>query len=272
MPVPRLKTRGVELAWGSLGDPSAAATAFVHETATAGAAWHPVARRLASPPISARSIVYDRRGWGDSSAPADYRRTTVEEQSEDLAQLIAAVGPPVARLCGAGLGALICLDLLLRRPGAAECAVLLEPLIPGLVPAATEALGEDREALREAVQEGGAAGMVELYLQGRLQALGPGVERLPHRLTKAAWDRPGTLAAELGAASAWSRPLRDLGNAKQTVMVITCSDTPALMRQAADALTDRIANSSRSETVEPGPLHVTAPDTALSYITDAAPR
>jgi pimeloyl-ACP methyl ester carboxylesterase len=270
--VPRLQTRGVELAWESLGDPSAPATVFVHETATTAAAWRPVAERLASSPSGARSILYDRRGWGGSSAPDDYHRTTVEEQSEDLAELIAAVGAPAARLCGVGLGALICLDLLLRRPGAAECAVLIEPLIPGLLPAATEALAEDREALREAVRERGAAGMVEAYLNGRLQALGPGAERLPARLTKGAWDRPATLAAELGAASAWSHPLRDLASAEGSLTLVTCSDTPALLREAADALSDRVADSTRGESAEPGPPHVTAPDSVVGYITSAVPR
>jgi pimeloyl-ACP methyl ester carboxylesterase len=268
--VPRLETRGVELAWESLGEPSAPATVFVHETAVGVAAWRPLAERLAAPPVSGRSVIYDRRGWGDSSAPDDYLRTTVEEQSEDLAELIGALGAPAARVCGAGLGALICLDLLLRRPRAAASAVLIEPLIPGLVPAATQALAEDRETLREAVQERGAAGMVELYLEGRLEALGPGAERLPRRLTQPAWERPATLAAELGAATAWSYPLRELGDARASVLVVNCADTPALVREAAEALTDRIAGATRAEASEPGPLHVSSPGSVLDYLTSAA--
>ena len=268
--MPRLQTRGVELAWESLGEPGTPATVFVHESATGRAAWRPLAERLAAPSASGRAVIYDRRGWGDSSAPDDYLRTTVEEQSEDLAELIEQLGAPAARVCGAGLGALICLDLLLRRPRAAESAVLIEPLIPGLVPAATEALAEDREALREAVQERGAAGMVELYLGGGLEALGPGVERLPRPLTQPAWERPATLAAELGAATAWTHPLHELGNAEQTIMIVTCSDTPALVRQAAKALTERLTGSTRAEVSEPGPLHLRSPDSAVGYLTSAA--
>jgi pimeloyl-ACP methyl ester carboxylesterase len=268
--VPRLKTRGVELAWESLGDEGAPTTVLVHETATDSRAWRPLAERIGV--TGERAVIYDRRGWGESSAPDDYRRTTVEEQSEDLAALIEALGAPVAKVCGAGLGALICLDLLLRRPGAAQCAVLIEPLIPGLVPAATEALAEDRETLREAVQERGAAGMVETYLQGRLRALGPGVERLPARVTKPAWERPGSLAAELGAASVWSHPLHDLGAAEQTVFVLICADTPPLLRRVAEALSDRIAQSSRVEAGERGPVHVSAPESASGYISSAVPR
>ena len=68
----------------------------------------------------ARAISYDRRGWGGSSAPDGYRRTTVEEQSEDAAALIESAAEAPAVVCGAGLGAVIALDLLLRRPDLAS--------------------------------------------------------------------------------------------------------------------------------------------------------
>ena len=74
-----------------------------------------------------RAIAYDRRGWGGSSEPDDYRRTTIEEQSEDAAALIEAIADDPAVVCGAGLGAVIALDLLLRRSELVSAAVLIEP-------------------------------------------------------------------------------------------------------------------------------------------------
>ena len=252
-----------------IGDPSAPASVFVHETATAGAAWRPVAERLAE--RGHRALVYDRRGWADSTAPPGYSRTTVEEQSEDLAELISAAGG-VSLVCGAGLGGLIALDLLLRHPQAARAAVLVEPLVPGLVPAATEALSEDRESLREAVQDRGAEGMLDRYLSGELHALGPGVERLPASLVGPARERPGALAAELGAASAWSQPLSRLAEPGQAIVIVTCTDTPVLLREAADALAERLTDGRRSEMAGSGPPQARDPEWLVELVSSSVPR
>src|SRR6266567_507313 len=97
-----LEARGVEIAWNERG--RGQPVLLIHETAATGQVWAAVAEALAE---RTRAIAYDRRGWGDSTAPDDYRRTTVEEQSEDAAALIESVGISNAVLCGAGLGAVI---------------------------------------------------------------------------------------------------------------------------------------------------------------------
>src|SRR5690349_14791658 len=103
--MPRLEARGVEIAWSDRGE--GAPALLIHETATSSAAWAGVAEAVSA---GARAISYDRRGWAGSSAPDGYRRTTVEEQSEDAAALIASLDEPGAVLCGAGFGAVIALD------------------------------------------------------------------------------------------------------------------------------------------------------------------
>jgi pimeloyl-ACP methyl ester carboxylesterase len=97
--VPRLAIRGVELAWSERGE--GAAVLLVHETGTASNAWSQLAEAVAG---RRRAICYDRRGWGESTAPDDYRRTTVEEQSEDAAALIEALEAPPPSSAGAGSG------------------------------------------------------------------------------------------------------------------------------------------------------------------------
>jgi pimeloyl-ACP methyl ester carboxylesterase len=106
-----LEARGVELAWSERGQ--GPPVLLVHETATSGAVWGPLAEALEG---EFRAISYDRRGWGASTAPDTYRRTTVEEQSEDAAALLASAADGPAVVCGAGLGAVVALDLLLRDP------------------------------------------------------------------------------------------------------------------------------------------------------------
>ena len=127
--MPALEARGVELAWSERGE--GIPILLVHETAATRRVWEPLVGSLAP---RARAIAYDRRGWGDSSAPDDYRRTTVEEQSEDAAALLSSVADRPALVCGAGLGAVIALDLLIREPEAAAGAVLIEPPLFQLLP------------------------------------------------------------------------------------------------------------------------------------------
>jgi pimeloyl-ACP methyl ester carboxylesterase len=252
---PALEARGVELNWSERGE--GAPVLLIHETGTGSGAWGPVVEALAP---GARAISYDRRGWGDSTVPDEYRRTTIEEQSEDAAVLVESLdaGPVVA--CGAGLGAVIALDLLLRRPELLRGAVLIEPPLISLVPEATTPLAEDRVALGEAFRERQAHGALSLYLSGSLQVLSAESDRLPTSLTADARERPSILFAELGCSAGWSMPLVRLASAEVPSVIVTANSTPPLLRQAADALALRLARSEPRELDSShGPPHVGAP-------------
>ena len=240
--MPTLEARGVELSWSESGQ--GATVLLVHETATSSAAWRPVAQGIAA---GARAVAYDRRGWGASSAPDGYRRTTIEEQSEDAAVLVESLGAAPAVVCGAGVGAVIALDLIVRRPELIAGGVLVEPPLMALLPEATEALSDDRVALEEAVASRGPEGAVALYLSGSLSALGAGVGRLPTALTADARERPRILFAELGAPAGWSVPLLQLASAERPSLIVTAASTPYLLREAAKALGARLAGSEQRE-------------------------
>ena len=252
--MPALEARGVELAWGERGQGTP--VLLVHETATTSAVWEPLGAALES---RARAITYDRRGWGGSSAPDTYRRTTVEEQSEDAAALLECAAEEPAVVCGAGLGAVIALDLLLRDPQLVAGAVLIEPPLLQLLPLATEALSDDRSRL-EAVA-GGGQDVIALYLSGGLPALGPGITRLPEHLTAAGREQPASLIAELGIAAAWRMPLPRLAAAERPTVIVTAGSTPPLIRDASSALAARLAEASERELDSGGgPPHLGAAD------------
>jgi pimeloyl-ACP methyl ester carboxylesterase len=238
--VPTLEARGVEIAWSERGE--GPAVLLIHETATTGAVWDPVAEALAP---EARAISYDRRGWGGSSAPEDYRRTTIEEQSEDAVALLESLEVAPAVVVGAGLGAVIALDLVLRRPDRAAATVLVEPPLLQLLPVATEALSQDRRRLEIAAASG--EGVMELYLSGGLPALGADVSRLPDELTAAARDRPASVIAEMGMAAGWGTPLPRLAGAARPSAIVIASSAPLLLRDASAALAARLGNSSSAE-------------------------
>ena len=238
--MPTLEVRGVEIAWRERGQ--GAPVVLIHETAATSAVWDPLAEALAT---EFRAIAYDRRGWGGSSEPDDYRRTTIEEQSEDAAALIEAVADSPAAVCGAGIGSVIALDLLLRRADLISTAVLIEPPLFQLIPAATEALSQDRHRLEIAAQSG--EDVIELYLSGALPALGPGVDRTPDALAAAARERPASVVAELGIAAGWRMPLSRLSSAGSPSAIVTSGSTPPLLREASEALADRLAQAGARE-------------------------
>jgi pimeloyl-ACP methyl ester carboxylesterase len=250
--MPVLASRGVELAWAERG--RGAPVLLIHETAATGTVWDPLADALSG---DARVLSYDRRGWGSSTAPDGYQRTTIEEQSEDAASLLDSASAAPAVVAGAGIGAVIALDLLLRRSELVSGAVLIEPTLFGLLPAATEVLSDDRVRLHEALASGGTDEAARLFLSGELEGLGPGIAR---QAKTDASERPVVLFAELGATAAWATPLSALGRASRPSAIVTAPSTPRLVREAAAALADRLSNTSLKE-IDAGdaPPHVGAP-------------
>lgn len=235
--MPTLEARGIEIAWSEAGD--GPPVLLIHETAATGEIWELLAQALAE---RARAIAYDRRGWGRSSVPDGYRRTTVEEHSEDAAWLLESVTGAPAAVCGAGVGAVIALDLLLRRPALVSVGLLIEPPLLQLLPIATEALSADGRRLESAT--GSGEDVIELYLSGALPALGPGVARLPERLAAESRERPASVLAELGIVSAWRTPLTRLASAQRPSAIVTSGSTPTLVRDASRALANRLAEST----------------------------
>jgi 3-oxoadipate enol-lactonase len=263
--MPTLEARGVEIAWSERGEGQP--VLLVHETAADASVWDAVVGSLAE---RARAISYDRRGWGASSAPEDYRRTTVEEQSEDAAALLESADAVPAVVVGAGVGAMVALDLLLRRPELVAATLLIEPPVMQLLPTATEALSHDRRRLEMAAESG--EDVIGLYLSGGLPTLGAEVSRLPAELTAAARERPRSVIAEMGISPGWRAPLPRLAAAERPSAIVTAPSTPPLLRDAAAALAGRLAGSSASE-VDSGPAvpHVGAPDQVAALALDLSP-
>jgi pimeloyl-ACP methyl ester carboxylesterase len=263
--MPTLEARGVEIAWSERG--RGPTVLLIHETAATAAVWDPLAEPLAN---DFRTISYDRRGWGDSSEPEDYRRTTVEEQSEDAAALIEAVVDEPVIVVGAGVGAVIALDLLLRRAELVSATVVIEPPLLQLIPVATEALSQDRRRLE--VAAGNHESVIDVYLSGGLPALGPGVARTPDKSAAAARQRPASVLAELGIPADWRMPLPRLTGADRPSAVITAESTPPLLREASAALAARLAEASSREVSSPqAPPHVGAPAEVASVIAELSP-
>jgi pimeloyl-ACP methyl ester carboxylesterase len=85
-------------------------------------------------------ITYDRRGNSRSPRPSGWTSTSIEEQAEDAAALINALGMTPLGVFGSSGGGTIALDLVVRHPELVRGAVLHEPYV-------TTALGEQAAAI-----------------------------------------------------------------------------------------------------------------------------
>lgn len=202
-------------------------------------------------------IAPDRRGWGASGSPQQYAATTVEEQAADAATLLERLGVAPALACGAGLGAVAALELLLRRRDLVHGAILIEPPLLALLLEATEGIAADRQALGDAVQGGGPEAGIDIYLRGELGHLGPGAERIPAQIAEVARERPLSLFAELGAVPAWALRSAEMLALRLPSRIVCADSTPQLLRSAADQLGPRLGASERIDVGGEGLAQVT---------------
>jgi pimeloyl-ACP methyl ester carboxylesterase len=196
---------------------------LIHGLASDAEAMAPVAQALAD---DARTIAYDRRGYGSSGAPEPYRGTTVEEQAQDAAALVGALDAGPAVICGDGFGALVALDLAKRHRPLVRAAVVSNPPLFMFVPEATERLAAQHVELEAAVREGGPEAGVEAWLGGRAQGAALERARAAHR----------AFFADYAGLASWPVTRRELRALDVPAVVLTGPSSPPHIVAAADAL------------------------------------
>ncbi len=228
---PTLEGAGVALAYSERG--SGPAVLLIHDLARDAQGWEPIIARLAA---QARVIAYDRRGYGASGAPEPYERTTVYEQAEDAAALLAALKAAPALLAGQGLGALIALDLIVRHRPLAAAAVLVDPPLFAFVPQATEELSAAHEQLLGALREHGPEAAVERWLDGRADPASLRRARAAH----------GAFFADFAGLTSWPITRAQLRAIDLPVAVLSSAAAPAHLVEAADVLAGLLPRAVRA--------------------------
>ncbi len=230
---------GVELRWRAAGPADGPPVVLVHGLAGSAAEWEDGQAALAASGL--RVLAYDRRGYGGSSAPSPYTGTTVEEQAEDLAALLAALGLGPAVVVGRNVGALVALDLAKRHPGRVRGLVLAAPPLFAFVPEAAEVLAAERARLEEAVRAGGPGDAVAGWL-------GPGAD--PAAVARA---RASALAffADYAGQATWPVTRRELRAFAVPAVVVTAPGDPAHVQAAADRLAELLPRSRRARDGDP---------------------
>ena len=109
-------------------------------------------------------VTYDRRGNSRSPRPAGWTRTSTQEQADDAAGLIEALGLAPTVVYGTSGGAIIALDLLLRHSRLVGGAVLHEPPMISVVERPEETGSTLQALIEEGMRRGGPAAAAEDFL------------------------------------------------------------------------------------------------------------
>ena len=108
-------------------------------------------------------VTYDRRGNGRSPVPAGWATTSPEEQADDAAALLEALGTGPAAIFGTSAGGNFALCLLVRHPRWVRGAILHEPGLYALVDDFDVVRAPVRALVQEAMQAGGPSAAVERF-------------------------------------------------------------------------------------------------------------
>ena len=108
-------------------------------------------------------VTYDRRGNGRSPVPAGWATTSPEEQADDAAALLEALGTGPAAIFGTSAGGNFALCLLVRHPGWVRGAILHDPGLYALVDDFDVVRAPVRALVQEAIEGGGPPLAVERF-------------------------------------------------------------------------------------------------------------
>jgi pimeloyl-ACP methyl ester carboxylesterase len=183
-------------------------------------------------------ISYDRRGNGRSPRPPGWAATRPEEQADDAAALLAALGLSPAAVFGTSAGANFALCLLIRHPETVSGAVLHETALVRLFddPGARGAVSE---LVQEAMGTGGTPAALEALW--RYVAGGPNWERLQPALRARMQSSAETFfGVELGSYEGFLPDDKTLAAIAVPVMVLVSEQSHAVYAQAAGRLANRL--------------------------------
>ena len=265
--VPTIRTGAVELAYdvqGAVGDP----VVLIHGSLVDHHVWDAVARPLSA---SLQVLVYDRRGYGESSGP---RRTrAVRDDAEDLGKLLERTELFPAHLVAHSYAGAVALRLAAERPEMVRSLALHEPPMVGLlardpstaseVPRWEEWLGQRRHEIRSGEGERAAREVVNVFSarQGAWERLRPEVRASAVRWI-GLWDEEFSDRESIEPAPG------SVEDVLIPVLLTTGQLSPEFIRQISTSLGASLQNSV-GQTI-PGAGHVpqvTDPDRFLGILT-----
>jgi pimeloyl-ACP methyl ester carboxylesterase len=110
-------------------------------------------------------VTYDRRGNGRSPRPPAWNTTSPEEQADDAAALLDALGLAPAAVFGTSSGGIFALAMVLRHPDCVRSAILHEPALYRLFDDPSEARARVTVLVTEGMDAGGRPAALERFIR-----------------------------------------------------------------------------------------------------------
>ncbi|WP_165825642.1 alpha/beta fold hydrolase [Actinomycetospora cinnamomea] len=184
-------------------------------------------------------VTYDRRGNGRSPVPPHWTTTSPEEQADDAAALLDALGMRPAAVFGTSSGGNFALCLLVRHPRCVSGAVLHEPGLFALLDDADAARAPMRARTGAAMATGGPPAAVEAFW--RSVAGEDAWERLPVALRERLRASAATLfEVELGTYELYLPDDAILAAVGVPVTVLVSSDGDPVRAEISARLARRL--------------------------------
>jgi pimeloyl-ACP methyl ester carboxylesterase len=178
-----------------------------------------------------RVVTYDRRSCSRSTRPAQWATTSVEEQADDAAGLIAALGVGPMDVFGNSTGALIALCLAQRAPSAVSRLVVHEPALMSVLEDPDLAMAIVQPVIAEGMEHGGMEGGAEAFLRF---AGGPAYDRIPTDAIARILNNAEVLfVAEFGAFASWAPDPAALSTSPVAISVLSSGRTAPFFVEAA---------------------------------------
>lgn len=183
-------------------------------------------------------VTYDRRANSRSTHPDGWESTSTEEQSDDAAGLIEALGIAPAAIFGTSAGAIIGLDLLIRYPELVRGAILHEPPMIAGMANPEEVMGAIRQVVEAGMQRDGSRGGCETFF--RFVAGDEAFENLdPHLRERMLVNGETFLGTEMGAFEPYRPDEATLAAVEVPVRVMVGTESAPFFAESARWLADR---------------------------------
>jgi pimeloyl-ACP methyl ester carboxylesterase len=184
-------------------------------------------------------ITYDRRGNSRSPHPVGWDSTSTEQQADDAAGLLEALGLAPAAVFATSGGAIIGLDLVIRHPQVIRGAILNEPPMMSALARPEDVMGMTREIVEGGMAKGGPRAAVEAFV--RFAAGDVNFEKLSPELRERMLSNGEILfGTEFGAFESYRPDDATLAAVKVPVQVMVGTYSAPFFGEAARWLADRL--------------------------------
>jgi pimeloyl-ACP methyl ester carboxylesterase len=192
-------------------------------------------------------VTYDRRANSRSPRPEGWESTSTEEQSDDVAGLIEALGIAPVAIFGNSAGAIIGLDLVVRHPELVRGAILHEPPMIAGMSNPEEVMGAIQQVVEGGMQNGGPRGGCETFF--RFVAGDEVFENLdPHLRERMLGNGETFFGPEMGAFEPYHPGEAALTAVEVPVRVMVGTESAPFFAETAQWLAERLGVESETLT------------------------